>query len=253
MTPPSGRDNIYANPRDIIERFAFDEAVAEVFPDMIQRSVPGYAHIIEMTGIFAGRYALPDSNIYDLGCSLGAATLSMGHFLQGQPVKLLAIDNSAAMIKRCRELLAKSSSDLHPKIIQDDIRNIKIENASVVVLNFTLQFLPPLERPRLIENIFRGLLPGGVLLLAEKIAFEHQQVNQQMIDLHHEFKKLNGYSDLEISQKRSALENVLIPETIVGHLDRLRKAGFGSAHPWFRSLNFAAFLAIKTPAGESTI
>lgn len=159
---------------------------------------------------------------------------------------IIAVDNSPAMIERARELLAR---DLAPTVavtmICADLQEVSIENASVVVLNFTLQFIPPAGRLALIRRIHAGLRPGGILILSEKIAFGDPQRQQFHEELHHDFKRANGYSDLEISQKRSALEKVMIPETLACHYERLQAAGFSASDLWFQCFNFASLVAIK--------
>jgi tRNA (cmo5U34)-methyltransferase len=238
-------DLIYASPLDQIIDFKFDEKVVNVFPDMIQRSVPGYSTLISTIGIMAGRYAQPDSVCYDLGCSLGAVSLSMRQRIQAKNCHIVAIDNSAAMIQQATQLLAADTSTaVEVDLRCDDLLNAQINNASVVVMNFTLQFIAVAERDALIKRIFDGLKPGGVLLLSEKLAFP-DEANQFHIDSHHDFKRSNGYSDLEISQKRSALENVLIPETLAVHEQRLSQAGFSFIEKWFQCFNFVSLVAIK--------
>lgn len=244
------KDQIYQQPMDRIAGFVFDETVAAVFPDMIQRSVPGYSTIIAMTGVLAARFATPGSTCYDLGCSLGASTLSMAQEIRKRgtaDVRFVAIDNSTAMIARCNDAARRLVPEQAPSIQWQcaNIQDVDYQNASVVVLNFSLQFVPLAERSALLTRLYRGMVPGGVLVLSEKICFDDEQLNQLNIDLHHEFKRANGYSDLEISQKRTALENVLIPETLPAHQDRLRAAGFRSCDTWFQCFNFASLVAIK--------
>ena len=130
-------------------------------------------------------------------------------------------------------------------MIKADIRDIEIENASVVVLNFTLQFLSPEDRYSLLEKIYAGLRPGGILILSEKYVFENQTAHELLIDLHHDFKRANGYSELEISQKRSAIENVMRPDSIESHKQRFEKIGFSSYEVWFQCFNFGSMFAIK--------
>lgn len=238
-------DSIYDSPLDTVVDFTFDDKVASVFPDMIKRSVPGYSTVIATIGVLAERYFEPDSHIYDLGCSLGAATLIMRKALQGQHGEIIAVDNSHAMITRAEQLVGQDSADFPLRFMEADICDIEIENASMVVLNYTLQFIEPARRQALIDKIFKGLRPGGILVLSEKIAFDDQYKQDVFIDLHHSFKRANGYSDLEISQKRQAIDNVLIPETIPQHRQRLQKAGFQSAEVWFQCFNFASLLAVK--------
>jgi len=237
------KDTLFASPLSTISGFTFDQSVVDVFPDMISRSVPGYEAIVKMIGEIAGRYAQANSHCYDLGCSLGASTLAMHNAIDTDNVKIIAIDNSPEMIARCKEAMPKSASlEFHC----NDINACEIENASVVVLNFTLQFIPLDQRNDLIEKIYDGLKENGILIISEKICFSGREHQSLMTDLHHNFKKANGYSDLEIAQKRSAIENVLIPESISDHVERFKTAGFASADVWFQCLNFCSLIAIKS-------
>jgi tRNA (cmo5U34)-methyltransferase len=239
------RDNLYANPLGEVSRFAFDQQVVDVFPDMIKRSVPGYATIINMIGNLAGIYAKANTHCYDLGCSLGAATLAMRHGIRNSDCKIIGVDNSQAMIDRCQQLIAADTTDVKVELINSNIQDIDIQNASMAVLNFTLQFIAIDRRLDLLTKIAKGLNNGGVLILSEKVIFEDQPHQELMTELHHNFKRANGYSDLEIAQKRSAIENYLIPETLDTHRQRLRKAGFASVDVWFQCFNFASIIAIK--------
>ncbi|GAM70853.1 tRNA (uridine-5-oxyacetic acid methyl ester) 34 synthase [Vibrio sp. JCM 19236] len=240
------KDNIFSAPIDKIGDFTFDERVAEVFPDMIQRSVPGYSNIISAIGMLANRFATKDSNLYDLGCSLGAATLSMRRSLEEvEGCKIIAVDNSPAMVERCKLHVNAYRATTPVEVREDDIRHIEIKDASVVVLNFTLQFLSPADRQALLEKIYAGLNPGGILILSEKFVFEDSVSHELLIDLHHDFKRANGYSELEISQKRSAIENVMRPDKIETHKERFAKIGFSSSEVWFQCFNFGSMFAIK--------
>ncbi|MGV6806459.1 MAG: carboxy-S-adenosyl-L-methionine synthase CmoA [bacterium] len=244
--PSNGQtDRLFSNPLGDVAGFRFDKSVVDVFPDMIKRSVPGYETIIAMTGTLAGLYAQSNSRCYDLGCSLGASSLAMKAELSGRNCTIVAIDNSPAMIQRCSQLLDTDSDDPAIELIEAAIEDVDIEDASVVVLNFTLQFIAPEKRSALLHKISAGLRPGGILILSEKVAFAHRTHHNLMIELHHNFKRANGYSDLEISQKRTALEDVLIPETLDTHKHRLLDAGFSSIDVWFQCFNFASMLAIK--------
>ncbi|GAA5318951.1 MAG: carboxy-S-adenosyl-L-methionine synthase CmoA [Candidatus Pelagadaptatus aseana] len=238
-------DTLYANPLEQVKGFRFDQSVVEVFPDMIKRSVPGYATIISMIGNLAERYARSDSRCFDLGCSLGAATLAMRHRIQAANCDIVAVDNSAAMIERCREVMAADSGEVPVDLMCANLEDVKISNASIVVLNFTLQFIAPEKRDDIIHSIYQGLNPGGILILSEKIEFGDKPHDDLMIELHHNFKRANGYSDLEVAQKRSAIENVLIPESLDSHLKRMQRAGFASSDVWFQCFNFASMIAIK--------
>lgn len=246
MSTGGERDDLFARPLGRVAEFAFDERVAAVFPDMIKRSVPGYETIIAMTGTLAGHYLQPGSRGYDLGCSLGASTLAMARHTADRPRTLVAVDNSPAMIERCRDVLRASSIDDDAVELHcDDILTTPVTGASVVVLNFTLQFVPTERRQELIARIREGLLPGGILVLSEKVRFADPDMDRLMVELHHDFKRAQGYSSLEISQKRDALEQVLLPETLDQHRTRLREAGFTSVDVWFQCFNFASLIAVN--------
>ncbi len=237
-------DKLFSNPQKVVD-FSFDDAVADVFPDMLRRSVPGYETIISMLGVLAKQYAQENTRVYDLGSSLGAATLAIHRQTRTLNLKHLCIDNSEAMVKRCQSRLTRHMPDADLEVLCDDIQNANIKNASLVVINFTLQFLSPESRLGLLKKVYDGLNDGGALILSEKIVFDNEQEKQLQIDLHHTFKRANGYSDLEISQKRSAIENVLIPDTLAEHQARLNQAGFNTSYQWFQSFNFISLLAIK--------
>jgi len=240
------RDTLFSAPIAKLGDWTFDERVAEVFPDMIQRSVPGYSNIISMIGMLAERFVQPESQVYDLGCSLGAATLSVRRNIRHAGCKIIAVDNSPAMVERCRRHLDAFKAETVVEVVEDDILNIDINNASLVVLNFTLQFLAPENRLQLLKNIWQGLNPGGALVLSEKFSFEDQQVGELLFNMHHDFKRANGYSELEISQKRSMLENVMLTDTVEAHKARLKAAGFEHAELWFQCFNFGSLVAVKS-------
>lgn len=241
----SAKDSLYSNPLGDLAAFKFDDSVASVFPDMIQRSVPGYSAMISAIGLLAARFCQDDSQCYDLGCSLGAATLAMREQISAARCKIIAVDNSEAMVSRFQGSLISDKGKSAVDIRYADIRDIDIERASVVVLNFTLQFVPLADRAPLLRKIYRGMLPGGILILSEKLAFESERQQSLQSEMHHHFKKMQGYSDLEISQKRSALENVLVPESFNTHRERLLAAGFESVEIWFQYFNFSSMIALK--------
>lgn len=241
---PDKKDSIFSKPVPKLP-FNFDKNVAEVFPDMIERSVPGYSRILNNISKFAQCFVTHESNCYDLGCSLGAVSLAINQGIDQNKVQIIGVDNSNAMIERCKQHVSAFKHNAPITLIEADIQDVEISNASMVVLNFTLQFIPKSDRELLLEKICQGLNPGGVLVLSEKIQYEDPEINQLMIDLHHQFKRENGYSDLEISQKRNALENVLVPETLETHKARLKQVGFKHVSCWLKEYNFASFLAVK--------
>ncbi|MEO2280806.1 carboxy-S-adenosyl-L-methionine synthase CmoA [Pseudoalteromonas pernae] len=240
----SAKDSIYASEQHVKD-FTFDAKVVEVFPDMIERSVPGYATIVSTLGKLAGKYAQDNSNLYDLGCSLGAVTLSMRRNLNHSGCEIIAIDNSQAMVERCRLHLEGFRSTVPVRVELGDILDAKLENASVIAMNFTMQFVEPEQREALLRRIYNALKPGGVLLLSEKLRGENQEVDELLIDLHHDFKRANGYSELEISQKRTAIENVMRTDTLTTHLERLQSLGFSQTQVWYQCFNFCSMVAIK--------
>lgn len=241
----NSRDTIYADPLREAGLFTFDENVARVFPDMIKRSVPGYTTIVAMTGLLAQRYATAGSRLYDLGCSLGASTLAMRQELRTENCTIVAVDNSQAMLERCRSIIDTDTHGTAVELVCANLEDINIEDASVVVLNFTLQFVPVDIREEIIHRIYEGLRPGGIMVLSEKVTFEDPHLDELNIELHHEFKRANGYSDLEIAQKRAAIEQVLLPETLTTHKQRISHAGFSSCDVWFQCFNFASLVALK--------
>ena len=242
----SGRDRLYADPRlQNAEGFEFNEAVVRVFPDMISRSVPGYPLLLELIPIIARRAVQAHSQVYDLGCSLAAATLAARRAIQVEGVKMIAVDNATAMIERAQSIVSKDNSSVPVELIEGDVCGLAIDNASLVMMAFTLQFIDPSKRDALVARIYDGLLPGGVLLLAEKVGHEDQE-SQAWLDSHHlDFKRSQGYSDLEIARKRQALENVLMADTTTQHHARLNAAGFDRVIDVLQALNFSAMVAIK--------
>lgn len=238
-------DKVFSKPLNEIEDFNFDEQVTDVFPDMIKRSVPGYESIIRHLGTFARLFVKDHTNVYDLGSSLGAASLSMRRNINAENVNIIAVDNSASMVERSRKIFAAYESTIPVEVIQDGIENIEIDNASMVVLNFTLQFIEKDSRKQLLQKIADGLNPGGLLVLSEKIEFSNPVTQKLIDDMHLDFKRENGYSELEISQKREALQNILLPETFDAHRNRLLSVGFRSADIWYQQYNFASMVAIK--------
>ena len=241
----SNRDKLFADPLASVKNFVFDQAVADVFQDMVERSIPGYQTIINHTGELAHRFVKANTNCYDLGCSLGASTLAIRERTESRGVTIYAVDNSKPMLEKCSSNLTAQISTTQTQMVNADICDIDISNASLVVMNFTLQFVPLEQRAALISKIYQGLNLGGCLVISEKLHFEPQALNNLLTQLHHQFKREQGYSDLEISQKRDSIENVLLPETLETHINRLKGCGFESASPWFQCFNFGSLIAIK--------
>jgi tRNA (cmo5U34)-methyltransferase len=227
--------------------FVFDDRVVKVFPDMISRSVPGYSLIVPMMGLLARQYAQAHTNLYDLGCSLGAVSLAMRTAVRADGASIVAVDNSLEMIRELQKKLQDPGNDpgLPVEPVHQDILETRIENASVVVLNFTLQFVSPEKRLELLSGIAAGLKPGGVLLLSEKVCFEDSLEQELQTTWHHDFKRAQGYSELEIARKRDALENVMQPDLMSQHTERLLEAGFSRTYQWFQGFNFVSMIAFR--------
>lgn len=238
------RDSYYAMPIGKVPDFSFNAEVVRVFDDMIQRSVPGYASIIALTGQIAARFVAPEETAYDLGCSTGASLFSMRQHL-AHTARLVGVDSSAPMITQCRDNLAQQTLGCPVELVEADITTLKLDSAAFVALNFTLQFVEPAARDELIRNIALATRSGGAMVLSEKIRFDDPAQQSLHTDMHHEFKRRQGYSDLEISQKRTALEKVMLPETVSVHRERILTAGFRSCEVWFQCFNFISLVAIK--------
>jgi tRNA (cmo5U34)-methyltransferase len=238
-------DNLFSKNRALTAGFKFDDQVVRVFPDMISRSVPGYELVVPMISLLARRYAQPDSNIYDLGCSLGAVSLAVSGAVRAEGVQIIAVDNSAAMVKQLRSTLDTHISRIPIDVRLQDVLDTDIDNASVVVLNYTLQFVESDQRQELLDRVAAGIKNNGVLIISEKIHFENTDEQAHQTAWHHDFKRTHGYSGLEIARKRDALENVLKPDTEVEHIERLQRAGFGVTRCWFRCFSFASYIAFK--------
>ncbi|WP_110688032.1 carboxy-S-adenosyl-L-methionine synthase CmoA [Salinicola aestuarinus] len=245
MTDASYRDAIFSTPLDRVASFSFDEQVVACFPDMVRRSIPGYGQILGMLGLFAERHLRHGAHVYDLGCSLGAVGLAMAGRLAPAAFTLTGVDLSPSMVERARETAAKEAPEHDLRFVEADIRRLDYRPSGMIVLNFTLQFLPPADRDAVIAALFAALEPGGILVLSEKIVAPDEQENAWLVERYHDFKRANGYTDMEISQKRTALENVLVPDSLEGHRARLEGAGFERVTPWFQYLNFASLIAFK--------
>ena len=240
------RDEIYAS-GGTAQPFEFNEQVARVFPDMLRRSIPGYTASLDAIASLAPRFVRPGSRCYDLGCSLGAAALAMQHNVTAPGCRVIAVDDAPAMVERCRRRVARQARPDGPpvEVRQADIRATELDDASMAVMNYTLQFLPVGERDGLIRRLAAELAPGGLLVLSEKVISPDETFETLLVELHHEYKRRNAYSDLEISRKRAALENVLVPEPVETHLERLVRCGFRHAGVLLRHLNFVTLLALR--------
>ena len=225
--------------------FTFNEEVTEVFEDMIDRSVPGYTSSLRLIENLSRKYFIEGTHCYDLGCSLGASSMSLIKAMGKREGKIFAIDNSPAMIAACEQEYADLIKTGKVKFIKQDVNEAQIDKASVVVINFVLQFLNSKDRDGLLKKVFLGMKQGALLILSEKIHFDNKLRNQTIDNLHHQFKSNNGYSKMEISRKRDALEGVLMTDLETLHLKRLESIGFKKVRKVMTNLNFMTLVAEK--------
>lgn len=263
----SNTDDIYSSENPNLVDFAFDQRVVNVFPDMIRRSVPAYDTVIPLSALIAARSlviaadasttqaATPPSTtvpgvVWDLGCSRGATTAALLTYC-GSNIKVIGVDNSAPMIEAARDSIAALTSSAAAQRVEwrcEDIQQTRISQASAVVMNYTLQFVPPEQRNSLLQSILAGLLPGAPLIYAEKVVLDNADQQAWADAIHLDFKRANGYSELEVAQKRSAIENIMIPDRVETHLQRLKDLGFERTSVWFSCLNWAAFIGYAPSA-----
>ena len=240
------KDTIYSEKCDAITPFEFNEKVVDVFDDMINRSVPLYRESVYRQAQMVEQFYQPDTTVYDLGCSNGNFGLKFLEVMGKKPFHMIAVDNSMPMLATYRLRLSNRPMGNNIHLACADIKDVPLKNASVVVINLTLQFLPVKERDCLIQSVYEALCPSGLLLITEKTIHHEPELTHLFQEYYYRFKRENGYSNLEISQKRDALENVLIPETVSDHFNRFTSAGFTRMDVWQKWFNFTSFICIKT-------
>lgn len=225
--------------------FKFSAKVAGVFDDMVNRSVPFYGEIQRMVAELAADHAQQGTNVYDLGCSTGTTMIGMDTMISPD-IRFVGIDDSPEMLQKC-DLRMKEAGVVRPYELKaaDIQQGADIQNASVVVLCLTMQFIRPIYREKLLKSIVNGLTPNGVLILVEKIITEDSVFNRDFIKYYYNYKRRNHYSEMEISQKREALENVLIPYKLSENIHLLKEVGFSSCETFFKWYNFTGIIAIK--------
>ena len=227
------------------EKFQFNERVADVFDDMLDRSVPFYKQVIEMTVEILDRSLQAGDTVYDLGCSTGTTLIALAGKLESENLKFVGIDNSKAMLDKAMRKAEMFSMADRIDFVEMDIIQAELSGVGGIMLNYTLQCIKPSTRAEFLKNIYSGLRHNGVLVLSEKIVCQDKQLDQQFLDSYHQFKKRRGYSELEIANKREALENVLLPLTIQENYDLLMQAGFSRVETFFQWFNFVSFVACK--------
>ncbi len=245
MQKENPTDEFFKDEIKKVSDFKFSNKVAKVFDDMVSRSVPFYSEIQRMISEIAADHIQPGTNVYDLGCSTGTTMIGMDTMIPDD-VKFIGLDDSKEMLQKCDQKLKEAGFKRPYDLIEANMQEgFKIENASVAVLCLTLQFIRPISREKVLKTIYDGLQPGGVLILAEKILAEESQFNRNFIKYYYNMKRRNNYSEMEISQKREALENVLIPYKLSENILMLRDAGFSHCEVFFKWYNFSGLIAIK--------
>jgi len=232
-------DKVFSKP--IEKQFEFDEEVASVFDDMLNRSVPFYKENLHLQIDILKEFLNPGDKVVDLGCSTGTFLIELAK--KSSKLHLIGIDSSAAMIKRATNKAKAFGADV--EFVNSDFLDYDTNNAKAVIANYTIQFIRPLKREKLIKKIYDSLAESGIFLMSEKLITENKKLNKIMIDIYYEYKKEMGYTEYEIAQKREALENVLIPYTMQENIEMLKNAGFKDIEVIFRWNNFATFIAFK--------
>ena len=240
-------DIIFSKKLERVNDFEFNSGVASVFDDMLNRSVPFYSEIQRMTVELGAKFYHDNTVIYDLGCSTGTTLKLFCEALKNRGPNFFGCDTSKPMIEKATQKLTKAGVIDNCTLLQQDILDVDLKNVSVITMLFTLQFIRPLLRDTLIKKIYNALVPGGCLIIIEKVLGNETTLNRLFVELYYDFKKKNNYSELEITQKREALENVLIPYRTDENISLLKRNGFELVELFFRWYNFAGFIAIKHP------
>lgn len=239
------KDAVFSATEPPIGDFSFNAKVADVFDDMVSRSVPYYEEMQRQVCELVSDFAKPDTNLYDIGCSTATTLLALDAEI-APSVRFVGIDNSPEMLAKAQEKVAASKSKRQFEFVPADLHHgLNIENASVITMLLTLQFVRPLYREKIMKSMYAGLNDKGCLILIEKLTSEETIFNRLFINHYYDFKRRNGYSDIEIAKKREALENVLIPYRLEENIELLKDAGFKSTEIFFRWYNFCGIIAIK--------
>lgn len=232
-----------------VEDFAFDERVAGVFDDMVARSVPFYNEIQRIQADLIMDFLPTEAGVAcDLGCSTGTTLAHLtAHPSCPSQAFFIGFDNSAPMLDKAQAKLAAQVAKGQVSLRLADLANLaELPPCDVVILNWALQFVRPIDRQGLLNTVYQALRPGGLLLLSEKILAQDPLLNRVYIDHYLHFKtSQSGYSDTENQRKREALENVLIPYRLDENMALLERAGFAHRDTYFQWFNFVCMMAVK--------
>ncbi len=230
---------------EVSEDFSFNEQVAAVFDDMLNRSIPCYALVIDAMAHILARRLPAGAQVYDLGCSVGTTVFSLAKRLAAKRFCYTGIDSASPMLEKAKENMHKIAPQANIHFLEGDIISSPLAGAHAVLCNYTLQFIRPVVRQSFVERIYASLPPGGVFLLSEKTISHATALNRDFIAIYHAFKKSQGYSEMEIAAKREALENVLVPFSLEENCTLLRHAGFAEVEIFFTWFNFNSLVALK--------
>ncbi len=248
------KDKVFSSDKPRVSDFEFNDAVAKVFDDMLVRSVPFYLEQQSLVADIAGKFWVEGTNIYDLGCSTGKTLINFSKVVPAT-ARLVGYDNSKSMVQRAELNISQAGLKDRIEIIRGDLNGdlskLKIENSSVVTMLWTLQFIRPLRRDKLVRWIYKELVENGVLIVTEKVLTNNSNMNRFFIDFYYDFKRKNGYLDGEIQRKREALENVLIPYRIEENIELFKRNGFEIVETFFQWFNFIGLLCVKTKAEKA--
>jgi len=235
------KDRVFT--KELDKKFEFDESVASVFDDMLSRSVPFYEQVQKLIIDLINLNANDGDKLIDLGCSTAKFLLELNSKVKAN-LELIGIDNSQPMLEQAKKkCIAYGIENITLNFA--DIKEYPLKNLDFIVANYTLQFIRPINRPKVVKKIYNGLNSGGLFIFSEKVVFEDKKLDKQIIELYYNYKKQQGYSEYEIAKKREALENVLIPFTIKENITMCKEAGFSDVHTLFQWGNFVTFVAIK--------
>lgn len=239
------KDEIFSEGNFPEGSFRFNDAVASCFDDMANRCIPYYREVIQLTASAADKFLSDQARVYDIGCSTGNTLLFIAKTLRDKNVKLIGIDPSESMLKKAEEKASVYTYSHDIEFLKGSCEDFQFEQADMIILNYTLQFINPEDRKSIISRLHEALKPGGILILSEKLRQEDEAVEEFNTETYEAFKAGNGYSYLEIANKRQALENFLVPGSLTGNLNLLNESGFDRVEILFKWLNFSTFLAFK--------
>lgn len=225
-------------------QWKFTQEVADVFENMLERSIPELDGMRDVVTRLACKFALPNTQVIDLGCSAGGSLIPIIRE-KGRTVSYIGVENSVPMIEKAEELIGALNVDY---LLQNmDLRSQfpQADNCSVILSVLTLQFIPMEHRQSLLHRVISSLNSGGAFVLVEKVLGNDHFLNDLMTTLYQQMKRDNGYSEVQIAEKKRSLENALVPVSARSNEELLRSAGFKHVECIWRNLQFVGWIAVK--------